>query len=129
MGTALSFADATRASGLTGHVISALCYVTSNVVDQDLRLWLLASAGTPSADNAAFNLNVTDIAKVQGVVSFEDWYDGGTAAVSIGRLTPVGHPAHYKTTGSTTLYGVMESRGTGTYATATVNVELHVLKD
>jgi hypothetical protein len=129
MGTALSLADATRSSGLTGHVINAICYVTSNVQDQDLRLWLLDSSVTPSADNAAFNLSTTDIVKTQGIISFEDWYDGGTAAVSIGRLSPVGHPLHYNTTGSTTLYGVMESRGTGTYATATVSVELHVLKD
>jgi hypothetical protein len=129
MGTAISFGTATRSSGMTGHVINAICYVTSNMADQDLRLWLLDSAPTPSADNAAFNLTTTDIVKTQGIVSFEDWYDGGTAHVSVGRLSPVGHPLHYNTTGSTTLYGVMESRGTGTYGTATVSVEIHVLKD
>lgn len=124
MGTAITLAGAAIESGGLGHIIGARCFVTSNVAAEDLRLWVFDTTVTPSADNAAFNITTTDIVKTQGIISFEDWYDGGTAHVSVGRLTPVGHPLAYVATGSTNLYAVMESRGTGTYSTATVSIEL-----
>ena len=70
-----------------------------------------------------------DIVKSQGVVLSPYWYEGGTVPRQRRPATPIGHPLAYETSGTVNLYGVMESRGTGTYATATVSVELVALRD
>ena len=80
MGTTITLRQRERARLAShGHVVGARCFVTSNMAAEDLRLWLFNSSVTPSADNAAFLISAADIVKTQGVVFFDDWYDGGTA--------------------------------------------------
>ncbi len=128
MGTAVAFSNATSGSGKTGHLIRAVCFDPSDQ-GQDIYLWLFNASVTPSADNAAFSLSDADLLKTVGVVTFTDWYDATNGQVSVGRLTPAGHPLAIQTVGAATLYGVAQSQGTGTYATASISFGLQVARD
>jgi hypothetical protein len=92
---------------------------------QDIYAWVFRATVTPSADNAAFSLADSDLIKTVGVIQFTDYFDAALGQVSIGKLTPVGHPQAYLTSAGTA-FVVLQSQGTGTYATASISFELDV---
>lgn len=124
--TALSFTSAVKSSGGNGW-ITAVRFIDKDDQGQDMELAFFDSSVTPATENAAHALSDGDAAKFIDSVKTSDgsWLDNGNNQVCTIRPSPW---IPYHCTGSTTLYGVLISRGTGTYTASGVVIELDVMK-
>lgn len=117
MGTAFALGGV----GTFGSIYGARLYDPSDQ-GQNINAWLFSGTVTPSADNAAFSVSDADLLKALGVIQFTTWFDAVNGQVSVGKLTPVGHPASYYTSDGTA-YAVLVSQGTGTYSGTAISFE------
>lgn len=125
--TVLSFTNAVNASGGSGWITAAR-FIDKADQGQDMTLYLFDSSVTPATENAAHALSDIDAAKYIDAINTSDgsWEDHVNNQTCTIRPTPW---VPYHCTGSTTLYGVLVSRGTGTYGASDVIIELSILKD
>lgn len=127
VGGLLTFAGMARAAGQGGVLQSALLRDKSGQ-NASYDLFLFDSAPTTPSDKTAVALSAADLAKCVGVVPLSGAALG--AASTMGVITAAGLGLAYKLGAGTSLYGILVTRGTPTYAgTADVSVDLIALPD
>lgn len=124
-GAAMEFANAARATGLTGTVTSAVLvdYANQQIAGE---LWLFDTAPTPPADNAAWTISDAHAARCIGVIPFSTYYASALNAVSNGNMPNGG--LDFKAA-ATSLFGGFVTRGAPTYATGNLTFRLFVRQD
>lgn len=127
VGALLTFAGMARVAGQGGILQSAILRdKAGQAVSYDL--FLFDAAPTTPTDKTAIGLVAADLAKCIGVVSLSGEALG--AASTMGVITASGLGLAFKLTSGTTLYGILVTRGTPTYAsTSDVSVDLICLPD
>jgi hypothetical protein len=122
------FADAARSSGGSGWVTKLR--VTSSVegLTARLRLWLFDADPSASEkdDNAAFNLVAADRAKCLGYIDLPAMIDAG--AVSFSQNTTERF-RYVCATGSTSLFGIVQTLDAITGEAASMTLDLHMTVD
>jgi hypothetical protein len=127
VGALLAFAGMARVAGQGGVLQSALLRDKSGQ-NASYDLFLFDAAPATPSDRTAIALSAADLAKCVGVISFTGQALG--AASIMGIQTVAGLGLAFKLTSGTTLYGILVTRGTPTYAgTADVSVDLVALPD
>jgi hypothetical protein len=123
----IQFTSASVDSDGTGHILSA-SFIDKSDQGIDMSLMLFSGSVTPAAANAAHSLSDADAEKIVGVIntSSSTWEDHLNNRTCIVRPSP---PIPYQCVGGTTLYGVLVSRGAGTYASNGLMLRLFVLVD
>jgi hypothetical protein len=127
VGGLLAFAGMARAAAQGGVLQSALLRDKSGQ-NASYDLFLFDSAPTVPTDKSALALAAADLARCVGVISFSGQALG--AASTMGVQTVGGLGLAFKLASGTTLYGILVTRGTPTYAgTADVSVDLLTMPD
>jgi hypothetical protein len=127
VGGLLTFAGMARAAGQGGVLQSALLRDKSGQ-NASYDLFLFDAAPATPADKTAIALSAADLAKCVGVVPFSGPALG--AASTMGVISSAGLGLAFRLGAGTSLYGILVTRGTPTYAgTADVSVDLVVLPD
>lgn len=123
----ITFADVVDDANGTGHILAARFFDKDNV-GQDMSLLLFDSSVTPGTVNAAHTLSTNDIAKYIDVIhtSGTDWESHGNGKTVTVRPGP---PIPFHCSGSTSMFGLLVSKGTGTYTATNLTIELTVLVD
>jgi hypothetical protein len=118
----ISFANAVDVS-LSGWV-EKMVVVDGALQSQPLELWLFSETVTPAAANAAHSITDADAAKCIGVIYSGAYYASAANSVSVARgvALPI-------VCAATTLYGLLVTRGTPTYAASSLTVSLQISKD
>lgn len=128
--TVMEFTNVARESGGSG------CITRATLIDKDDQgvaadLWILTASPTNSTltINSALVIHDTDLLTVVDVIQFaaaayDDANTGQTCAVTPSPALP------YKcASGSTSLFGLLVSRGTGTYTTSGIQLRLQFGRD
>ena len=127
VGGLLTFAGLARAAGQGGVLQSALLRDKSGQ-NASYDLFLFDAAPSTPGDKTAVALSAADLAKCVGVVPFSGTALGATATMGV--ITAAGLGLAYRIGAGTSLYGILVTRGTPTYAgTADVSVDLVALPD
>jgi hypothetical protein len=127
VGGLLTFAGMARAAGQGGVLQSALLRDKSGQ-SASYDLFLFDSAPTTPGDKTAVALSAADLAKCVGVVPLSGTALG--AASTMGVISSLGVGLAFRLGAGTSLYAILVTRGTPTYAgTADVSVDLVVLPD
>lgn len=127
VGGLLTFVGMARAPAQGGVLQSAVLRDKSGQ-NASYDLFLFDAAPMAPSDKTAIALSAADLAKCVGVVSFSGQVLG--AASTMGVQTVGGLGFAFKLTSGTTLYGILVTRGTPTYAgTADVSVDLLTMPD
>lgn len=120
--TVLSFASAVRVSGGSGRVRKLL------VIDKAAQsaageLWLFSATVTPAAANAPHSISDADVVLGVAVIPFGTYYASALNSISIANVDqPINCAA-------TTLFGILVTRGTPTYAADSLVVTLQIEPD
>lgn len=128
VGGLLTFASAVRLSAGAGVINSVVITDKANQHVQ-LDLWLFEgdpSSGSTLADHGAFTISSAGLIKSLGFVSVTSYCQPGTGGC-VGLATP---DLRVKAASGTSLYGVLLTRGTPTFAsTSDITVRLVVSQD
>ena len=116
--TVIEFANAVAAAGGCGFVESMIV-VDAAIQSQVLELWLFNDTVTPATVNTAHSISDADAAKCVGVVTSGVYYASALNSVSVAK----GVNLSIKLTG-TSLFGILVTRGTPTYAADSLTVTL-----
>ena len=115
----LEFPDAVAAGG--GAYVESMVIVDGAAQSQPCELWLFDQTVTPAAANAAHSISDIDAAKCLGVISSGVYYASALNSVSVAK--GVSLPVKAAGTG-TSLFGILVTRGTPTYAASSLTVSL-----
>ncbi len=129
VGGKITFANAVRVAAQGGIVQSAVLRDKAGQnVSYDLFLFDADPSATTVTDKAAVALNTADLGKGVGVVQFSGVALG--AASTMGISTASGQGLAFKLGSGSSLYAILVTRGTPTYAsTSDVSVDLIILPD
>lgn len=119
----MEFANAARVSGGSG-IIEKLVIVDAAVQSAAGELWLFSATVTPAAANAAHSISDADAALCIGVIPFGPYYASALNSVSVAK----GLNLAFKVAG-TSLFGILVTRGTPTYAAGSLTVSLLISQD
>lgn len=110
IGALLTFRPVVLANGhdATIQAVTVQCKVV-NTAAMDLILFNDNPSASTFTDNSAPTIDVTDMAKVIGVVNITKWTSLGSNSQSIGEANSLTFPVELATTA---LYGVLIARGT-----------------
>lgn len=123
VGGLMTFAGAFRATG-AGGTLHAIEIIDGASQSASLDLFIFDQSVTPNADNTPFHVTDADMAKLVGVVASGAYYSAASNCATVMRglgLSIAGV--------STSLYGLLCSRGTPTYAASSLTVRLTILQD
>lgn len=120
--TVITFANAVEAS-LSGF-IEKMVIVDNALQSQPCELWLFNATVTPAAANAAHSISDADAAKCIGVIYSGPYYASALNSVSIARGVGLAIKC-----AATSLFGILVSRGTGTYAADSLTISLQISAD
>ncbi|MBU2346587.1 MAG: hypothetical protein KJ888_20550 [Gammaproteobacteria bacterium] len=122
--TVISFADAVGPS-LSGFV-EKMIIVDAAVQSQPCELWLFSATVTPAAANAAHSISDADALLLGGggVVYSGPYYPSALNSVSVAKGVGLAIKC-----AATTLYGILITRGTPTYAAGSLTVSLQISQD
>ena len=129
VGGLLTFGNLVRANGLGG-IVQSVVLKDKAAQNVSYDLFLFDAAPTAPTDKTAVALAAADLAKCIGVVPLAGAAFG--AASTMGVITAAGIGLAYKITTvyAASLYGILVTRGTPTYAsTSDVSVDLVALPD
>jgi hypothetical protein len=115
--TVISFASAVGAK-LTGF-IEKMVIVDNEVQSQPCELWLFSATVTPAAANAAHSISDAHAALCIGVIASGTYYASALNSVSVAKGVNLAIKC-----AATTLYGILVTRGTPTYAVGSLTVSL-----
>ena len=115
----ISFANAVGSS-LTGY-IEKMVVVDAAVQSQPLELWLFSATVTPAAANAAHSISDADAALCIGVIPSGAYYASALNSVSVAKGVNLAIKC-----AATTLFGILVTRGTPTYAAGSLTVSLQI---
>ena len=113
-GTVMEFTNMARRAGGSGWITKAVLYDTGDIGGA-VDLWVLNASPTNSTltANSAITLHDTDLLTVVDVIQFVTFHDAANGQVS----PRTDKRIHYVcASGSTSLYGLLVARNTGTYA-------------
>ncbi len=129
VGGKITYANAVRVAGQGGVIQSAVLRdKAGQSAAYDLFLFDADPSSTTVTDKSAVAVNTADLAKVIGVIPISGIALG--AASTMGAITASGLGLSFKLTSGTTVYGILVTRGTPTYAsTSDVSVDLVILPD
>lgn len=99
------------------------------IIDKDKQaaageLWLFNSSVTPAAANAAHSISDADAAKCVGVIPFGAYYDSALNSVSFAKNINLSVVSL-----STSLWGILVTRGTPTYTASGLVVTIELTQD
>ena len=122
VGGLLTFTNAALVAG-GGLVVTDVCFVDDAGQDSELELWLFSVEPSDAGDNAAFAPGEAALEGSHAVYSTADgtWRAAGTPSSCVVQ----GIQRLDCATGSTTIYGLLVTRGTPTFV-ATDDVTVHV---
>ncbi len=127
VGGLLTFANVARAPGLGG-IVQSVILKDKAAQNVPYDLFLFDAPPTAPTDKTAVALSAADLARCIGVVPLSGAAFG--AASTMGVLMAAGLGLACKLTSGTTIYGILVTRGTPTYAsTSDVSVDLVALPD
>ena len=125
-GTVITFTGAARRAGGAGRITRAALFDAS---DQGVAadLWLLTASPTNSTltANGPLTLHGTDLATVVAVIPFATASYNDAANGQVGQVTSI-DIAYQCASTSTDLFGLLVSRGAGTYGASGITLELQV---
>lgn len=127
VGALRTFASMARVAG-QGGVLQTAILRDKNGQAGTYDLFLFDSAPTAPTDHAAVALSAADLAKCIGVVSIAAVALGAASTMGVSTAKALGLAYHL--TSGTSLFGILVTRGTPTYAsTSDVSVDLIALPD
>jgi len=131
VGGKITFTGAARKAGQGGTIQGAVLRDKAGQAGAyDLFLFDADPSATTVTDKSAVAINTADLAKCIGVITFPAATIKLGAASTMGVITVANNALAYKLTSGTTLYGILVTRGTPTYAsTSDVSVDLVVWPD
>lgn len=104
--------------------VDKMVIVDAALQSQPCELWLFSSTVTPAAANAAHSISDADAAKCIGVISSGPYAASALNSVSVAK--GVNLPIK---TAATSLFGILVTRGTPTYAAGSLTVSLQIAQD
>ena len=119
----IAFANAVRTNAGSG-VIGKLVVVDASAQTAAGELWLFSDTVTPAAANAAHSISDADALKCVGVIPFGTYYASALNTVSVARDLNLPFAV-----AATTLYGILVTRGTPTYAVGSLTASLQIDQD
>ncbi len=118
----IEFASAVGVS-LSGFV-EKMVIVDAALQSQPCELWLFSATVTPAAANAAHSISDADAALCIGVIYSGPYYASALNSVSVAKNVALAIKC-----AASTLYGLLVTRGTPTYAANSLAVTLHISED